>query len=88
MVVAICRCVEFLGFPFIDPFEDGLRVAAEAAAALAAPKDPSGGSKESTPGEGGATKPHKGGKKKTVIKVHQVKVDEIPEVGSCPDPYY
>lgn len=89
-----------MGFPFVDPYEEAIKRRAEEAAAVAEAVaaaavlseeggTSTGGSKESTPGsvEGGATKPRKV-KRKAVIKVHKVTVDEVPGVGSCPDPYY
>lgn len=87
--------IEILGFPFVDPFEEAQRIKAAAAAAASTESGPedgatTGGSKESTPGEGGtgATKPRKSKPRKGVIKVHKVQVDEVPGVGGCPDPYY
>lgn len=89
--------LELLGFPFVDPFEERQRIAqeerdrqeveggagtdevgVEGAAAAAS-------SKEKTP-----EKPRKAKhpKNENVIKVHKVKVDEVPEIGDCPDPYY
>lgn len=91
--------LEFMGFPFVDPFEEAQRKKGEEAAAAELlgrgtseeGGTTSGGSKESTPGgEGGtgATKPKKTKARKGVIKVHQVQVDEVPGTGICPDPYY
>lgn len=93
--------VELLGFPFVDPFEEAQRLKREQEAEGATEGESvedgggstTGGSKESTPGRegsvgGGATKPRKTKPRKGVIKVHKVTVDEVPGVGSIPDPYY
>lgn len=87
---------ELLGFPFVDPFEERQRKAQDERER----QKVEGGGGAGTDGEEGAAAasskektPEKQRKAKhpknvNVIKVHKVKVDEVPEIGDCPDPYY